>query len=99
MMEILTIVCIVHQVIDGILTYLGVTTLPAGINAEGNILVRETMRYLGIVPGIALFKIWGICVLIQIYRAGPYIKTLWFICGLYSLSSLVWIFVLFSHLV
>ncbi len=42
------------QVLDGILTALGVQTL--GLNAEGNVLLRHLMHQIGCIPTLALTK-------------------------------------------
>ena len=43
----------VLQMSDGILTYIGVTNMEAGIDAEGNFLIHYAMTLVG--PGWALF--------------------------------------------
>lgn len=84
------------QVLDGILTGLGVSILPGGLEAEGNPLVKEAMRAIGVVPALALIKSVGIVAVVQVYKALATPIILSFVCGIYSISSVVWILVLFG---
>jgi hypothetical protein len=93
-MKYLAIFCIVLQVLDGILTALGVNML--GLNAEGNPLVKECMRLFGVVPALTAFKILGIFAVVQIYNAVTSPVVLSFVCGIYSVTSVAWIFILFG---
>jgi len=93
-MKSLAIICIILQVLDGILTGLGVNVLPAGLDSEGNPLVKEAMRVLGVIPALFIIKAVGVVAVLQVYRAltSPIVLSL--VCGIYTISSVVWIFIL-----
>lgn len=79
---------------DGILTAYGVYTLPMGTEAEGNVILKHCMQYIGIVPAIILFKSLGIFITIQVRHLCCSWLPLFFVCGIYTVVDVSWIFIL-----
>jgi Domain of unknown function (DUF5658) len=52
------------QVLDGILTALGVTSF--GTHAEGNVFIRHLMHVLGTIPALALVKSFSLIVIFSL---------------------------------
>ena len=95
-MKLLTILCIILQVLDGIFTGYGVTMLPQGLDMEGNILVKESMRALGVIPALLIIKLFGILIILKLYQINSSKHILSFICGIYTISAMLWIVTLFT---
>lgn len=94
-MKLLTLLCVLLQVADGILTGYGVTVLPAGLEAEGNTIVKEAMYSLGVIPALVLIKSAGIFAVIFMYRIKTCVEVMFCVFGFYSLVVVVWIATLF----
>lgn len=94
-MKLLTILCVLLQVIDGILTWYGVTTLPMRLDAEGNILVKTAMQAIGVIPALFLIKSFGIAITLKLYQIQSSKIILSVICGIYTISAIFWIIALF----
>ena len=94
-MKLLTYLCVVLQVLDGLLTYCGVTFLPWGINAEGNPLLKHMMITIGVIPALILFKSFAIFFIFNIHRAGASWLFMLIVFGIYSFVVIAWIFLLF----
>ena len=89
------------QVLDGILTYLGVKTFN-GINAEGNPLVRKLMEHLGVVEALILIKLIAFLALFMLWkhkRSDEVMlkRILIPLNFLYILSALGWIYILLKN--
>lgn len=88
---------ILLQILDGILTYIGVSALSHGIDAEGNPIVKFLMRNLG--PGTALLLVKGFAVSIIFYlrNASSHLVmlkvALYTVNLLYLISAVLWIYV------
>lgn len=86
------------QILDGILTYVGVLVLSTGTASEGNPLLRHCMETYGVVDSLIIFKAFGILVALGfmrphrkqgIVRVGVFMVNLF-----YTVSSLYWIWIL-----
>ncbi len=87
----LTVVLVVLQILDGILTYAGMSTF--GLRAEGNPLLRSLMSIVGIIPAIAITKASCIAVIMalcaQAHRISWLPVALTFIAGIYAAAAIV----------
>lgn len=85
------------QVVDGIFTYAGVTTLGLGNEAEGNPIVRSLMYALG--PGKALMLVKGLSIAAVLYANAKVAQRVMLetliirVNWLYMLSAAMWAYV------
>lgn len=93
-MKLLTLFCILLQILDGLFTWYGVTHLSVGLEAEGNIIVKEAMRAIGVIPALVLIKGFAVLILLKLYQHSSK-AFLSIICGLYGAVALLWIVALF----
>jgi hypothetical protein len=96
----LTAVLVTLQVLDGILTYSGMYTF--GLYAEGNPLLRGLMGLFGVLPAIALTKIF--CIAIVLALCSQAHKISWLpvaltgIAGVYAFAAILpWSWLLLSE--
>jgi hypothetical protein len=87
----LAAVLVTLQVLDGILTYAGMSTF--GLRAEGNPLLRGLMKLVGVLPAIAITKDACIAVIMtlcaQAHRISWLPVALTCIAGLYAVAAVV----------
>lgn len=93
-MKLLTFFCILLQILDGLFTWYGVTHLSIGLEAEGNIIVKEAMRAIGVIPALVLIKGFAIVILLKLYQESCR-SFLSIVCGLYTAVIVLWIVALF----
>jgi len=87
------------QVVDGLLTYMGIQTLE-NISLEGNPIVKALMEANGVILGLVLVKTAGCILVYLVYNmcnsvgkvSKPVLAGLYLIFLCYSFSSLVWIY-------
>ena len=96
----LAIIMAVIQVMDGILTGIGIKTF--GVHVEGNLLVRTLMHTLGFVEALFVVKAFAIVVIILLSYQSINIK--WIpkamkgVIGIYLMLAVVpWTFVLLNY--
>ncbi len=90
------------QVLDGILTYIGVSTLNS-LNAEGNPLVRKLMEHLGVVDALVTIKLIALLALFILWKQKHndeviLKRILLPLNCLYILSAIGWIYILIKKL-
>lgn len=90
--------CILLQLLDGFLTYVGVSASPLGLDAEGNPIIRSAMESLG--PGTALLIVKSLAIGAILYlkaRSSDLVmlkRVLGVVNLLYLISASLWIYVL-----
>lgn len=97
MNKILTIVFAITQVLDGLLTFVGTSRL--GASAEGNIVIKTLMSYVGIPLALILVKL---CALVLVYFFYVQCKSKlwyplmvgWLICFYLLVAIIPWCYVL-----
>ena len=90
--DIVIVIFLCAQVLDGVFTYLGV--LSFGIS-EGNPLIAHYMHALGVGPSLAVAKLVAVCGAVVLHLLSFH-RVLGFLTLLYlSLAVLPWTFVLF----
>lgn len=86
------------QLLDGILTYIGVSTSPLGLDVEGNPIIKGIMRSIG--PGMALLlvKSFAVGAIFYLKRSASDLvmlkAALYVVNLLYLISAVLWIYVL-----
>lgn len=96
-MKLLVLVCILLQIFDGIFTGMGVTYLPLGLDAEANPILKYSMQTAGVATTLVLTKSFCIAVLLYMSKFRQLFVALFFVCGLYSVAALFWIYTLINH--
>lgn len=96
--KILLVLLILLQVADGVLTHRGVSLL--GIEAEGNLLIKKSIEFFGLVPGIIIPKIVATSVLLFLWKSGEFkhiaLKVLLiFTSLLYLIAAVGWVYILY----
>jgi len=84
---------ILLQILDGILTYIGVTQLGYGSNAEGNPIIKYFIDNLGAELGLILTKSFAIFIIWRFKHLFGF-KSFLFICGIYTIVVLGWVYIL-----
>lgn len=94
------ILLFVFQILDGVLTYKGVTGFNT-LEVEGNPLLRTVMEYFGVIPGLVGIKLLACLIIIFMYNNIEELITTWFsiviylVVLAYSMAILIWYLVLF----
>ncbi len=87
----LAAVLVTLQVLDGILTYAGMSTF--GLGAEGNPFLRSLMGIVGVFPAIAITKVACIAVIMtlcaQAHRISWLPTALTCVAGIYAVAAVV----------
>jgi uncharacterized membrane protein len=93
--KILYLYSIVLQILDGILTYIGVTQLGYGSKAEGNPIIKYFIDTLGAEFGLIITKCFAIFIIWRFKHLFG-IKSFLFICGIYTVVVFGWVYILLS---
>ncbi len=98
---ILGIILIALQVMDGILTGVGMNFF--GTDMEGNLLLRSVMHAIGVVPALLVVKSLAIAVIIVLVNLSSQVKWLPMamkgVIGLYVLAAIIpWSVILANHI-
>lgn len=93
-------VLVTLQILDGLLTLTGMHTF--GLSAEGNPLLRSLMNLLGILPAIAIVKLFCIGTVLalcaQAHRISWLPAALTCVAGVYTIAAIVpWSWLLLSE--
>lgn len=87
----LALILVTFQILDGALTYSGMNTF--GIRAEGNPLLRNFMELVGVLPAIALTKLFCIGVVLGLCSQAKKISwlpaALTGIAGIYAVAAIL----------
>jgi len=87
----LSVVLVALQILDGILTYAGMSTF--GVGAEGNPFLRGLMSFVGVFPAIAITKVACIAVIMtlcaQAHRISWLPAALTCVAGIYVFAAVV----------
>jgi len=93
--------CIVYQILDGLLTALGTIFFIEGIDVEGNPLVKAIMEQCGAIEGLILVKSFAIILLLvikyQLIVKDALASFFWpciLLNILYTYAVVTWLFVL-----
>jgi hypothetical protein len=95
----LTLLLIVCQLLDGLATAAGMHRF--GVSFEGNFLLRETMRLIGVIPTLFLAKGAAIAMTIGLRRIGSQVawvgEALLLLCLVYISAAIVPWFIILSR--
>lgn len=94
-MRVLITLCIILQILDGVLTGYASQVSSYGTAVEGNPLVRYIMEVVGVVPGLFLVKGGAILMLMLLARLGVGRVALSIVFILYFFVVLLWVKVIF----